>query len=94
MYYSKRDYKLVKFQKSTSKFKKYDAILKHRLHKNYVRVPFGDNRYEQYKDRTKLGIYSHLDHLDKKRKKLYHARHQKDKNLPYSPSYFSSTYLW
>ena len=31
-------------------------------------VHFGDERYEQFKD--KLGEYSHLDHNDPKRKKI------------------------
>ena len=30
-------------------------------------IHFGDNRYQQYKD--KIGIYSHLDHNDKERRK-------------------------
>ena len=53
---------------------------------------FGHVDYQQYKDR--IGYYSHLDHLNKDRRRLYLARHSKDYNeLPY-PSYFSTNYLW
>jgi len=74
-------------QKSNRQNKKYMAILE-----NKTTVHFGDNRYKQYRDTTKLKIYSHLDHNDTKRKELYYKRH--GKALPYSPKYFSHKYLW
>ena len=37
MYYSKKEYDLLKFQKSTSKNKKYDAILQNKLTKKIVK---------------------------------------------------------
>jgi hypothetical protein len=92
MYYSKKEYDLLKFQKSTSKNKKYDAILQNKLTKKIVKIPFGDKRYQQFYD--KIGLYSSLNHNDKERRCLYIARHSKDINLPYSPSYFSLNYLW
>ena len=50
--------------KSNLKFKKYAVYVlkdgKRRL------IHFGDARYQQYKD--KIGLYSHLDHNDKKRR--------------------------
>jgi hypothetical protein len=58
------------FKKSKRKDKKYDVFKNNR----YV-VSFGDNRYEQYKD--KIGIYKDLDHGDKKRRDNYYARHGK-----------------
>ena len=76
------------FRKSTKKFKKYDAILN-----NGQIVSFGDNRYQQYKDKA-LGLYSKLDHLDKKRRDNYKARHHKDINNKFSPGWFSYNYLW
>jgi len=54
-------------------------------------INFGDKRYQQYKD--KLGHYSSLNHLDKKRKELYYKRHgkTKDKN---TAKYWSNKILW
>jgi hypothetical protein len=91
---NKADYKLVRFEKSKAKNKKYAAILKDKEGKER-RVNFGDIRYEHYKDSTPLKLYSKLDHNDKERRRLYRARHKgyldKDK---YSPAYFSWFYLW
>ena len=56
-------------------------------------IYFGDGRYQQYKDQ--IGHYSDNDHNDKKRRKLYHARHKNDNFTdPTYPSYYSSKYLW
>ena len=52
---------------------------------------FGDRRYQQFKDL--IGFWSHLDHLDKERKKRYYARHG-----PYvpgvNPDAFAKKFLW
>ena len=56
----------------------------------------------QYKDSTGLGLYSHLDHNDKQRRKRYLARAKgiKDKNgnltkdNPESANYYSIRFLW
>jgi hypothetical protein len=74
------------FKKSKRKNKKYDVFKNNR----YV-VSFGDNRYQQYKD--KIGIYKSLDHGDKKRRDNYYARHGKESRLG-SAKYFSHKYLW
>ena len=73
------------FKKSKRKNKKYD------VYKNgkYL-VSFGDNRYEQYKD--KIGLYSSKDHLDKKRRELYYKRHGNAKFE--TAKWFSHKYLW
>lgn len=73
---------------SKRKNKKYD------VYKNGLYLlSFGDNRYEQYRDSTGIGAYSHLDHLNKERRRLYYARHGRttDKN---SAKYWSNKYLW
>lgn len=75
------------FKKSTRKNKKYDVFDKNG---KYI-TSFGDSRYQQYKD--KIGLYSHLDHKDPKRRKLYYQRHGK-KAKPLSAKYFSHKYLW
>ena len=78
---------VIKFRKSTKKFKKYDAIMSD----NSI-VSFGDNRHFHYFD--KIGLYSKLNHLDKKRRDNYKARHHKDINKKFSPGWFSYNYLW
>ena len=95
MYFSELDWKLKGFERADQVNKKYNAILIDKKTKKERRVPFGDSRFEQYKDSTGLGLYSKQDHGDKKRRALYHLRHMKDiKPLHYSPGYFSMRYLW
>jgi hypothetical protein len=85
------NYKLFGFRKSKTKNKKYDGILIKEGKKVYV--PFGDIRYEQYHDLTKLNLYK--SHNDKTRRASYQARHKKDlRDGYYSPGYFSYFYLW
>lgn len=94
-YYSMKDYKFVKFQKSNTKGKKYDAIIKNKNTGRIATLAFGDEKYQQYKDSTGLGLYSHKDHDDKMRRALYRKRHEVYlKPDMYSPSYFSWRFLW
>lgn len=88
---------LIGFVKSPKKHKKYRAILTDGNMAKYV--DFGDKRYQQYED--KIGLYSHLDHLDKKRRVNYRARHSAilsksgtpSYKIPYTPAFFSWHYL-
>ena len=82
------------FRRSRTKGKKYDAVLYNIDTGDTKYVPFGDVNYQQYKDTTGLGLYSHLDHNDKKRRANYLARHAKTRTKLWSPSYFAATYLW
>ena len=94
-YFSMNEYKLNGFERSKTKNKKYDAILIDKSTKKIKRIPFGDSRYEQYRDSSGLGLYSSKDHNDKKRRQLYRQRHAKDlRNDYYSAGYFSMRYLW
>lgn len=94
-YYLFSDYSFVKFVKSNTAGKKYDAILRNKKTGSLSKIHFGDSSYQQFKDRTGLGLYSHLDHNDQKRKTAYMTRHAKDiKPLNYSAGYFSMRYLW
>ena len=68
------------YSKLTPTMKKYDAILVLKgstairmLHNNLIEIFPKDNRYQHYED-TALGEYSHLDHKDDKRRKLYYNR--------------------
>jgi len=95
MPYEMSKYALQGFQKSAKQNKKYDAILKNKETGRIVKVGFGDNRYENYADKTGLNLYSNLLHGDKERRRLYRLRHQKDiKDGIYSPGYFAYYYLW
>ena len=98
--------KLVEIEKSPIKFKKYRAIVTSDYDK-YRNIDFGDNRYQQYKDSTKLKIYAKLDHGDKKRRKNYFMRHsgvpnKRDalkkeiiaSNGKYNAKILSHKYLW
>ena len=58
---------LYKPFKSKAKNKKYSVYVK-----GGKLIHFGDKRYGQYKD--KIGLYSHLDHNDKKKRESYHSR--------------------
>jgi hypothetical protein len=93
MKYPVSDYDLIEFEKSRTKNKKYDAILKSKQTGRLHRVPFGDSRYESYQDKTKLNLYP--VHRDKLRRNLYRKRaitHVR-KGI-YSPAHFSFHYLW
>ena len=87
-----KSYKLLGFEKGTGN-KKYNALLQDKKTKQIKKISFGDIRYQQYKDNV-LGLYSHLDHNDIKRKNNYRTRHKHDKLNEYSSGYFSYTYLW
>ena len=90
------EYKLVQFVKSNTDGKMYDAILEKRNDRTQrKRVPFGDDKMENYKDSTGLNAYPNLIHGDEKRRDSYHARHKGFvKPGFFSPGYFSLKYLW
>ena len=75
------------FKSSKQKNKKYDV---YNENGNFI-TSFGDKRYQHYKD--KIGLYSHLDHNDEKRRELYYKRFGKTSE-PLSAKYFSHKYLW
>jgi len=94
-YYKKSEYKLIGFEKSNRKNKMYNGVLERKTDKKIVHVPFGDNRYSNFRDLTGLNLYPHLIHGDDKRRRLYKIRHQKDiKDGYYSAGYFSYFFLW
>jgi len=85
------------FKRSTNPNKKYMVKTpKGRL------IHFGARDMEHYKDTTGLGLFSHLNHLDKNRREAYHKRHKaikkKDGSYAYldkeQPAYYSLKYLW
>jgi len=92
VYYDMKTHRLIGFE--SSKNKMYNAILLSNTGK-FIKIPFGDKRFENYQDKTKMNLYPHLTHGDKERRKRYQQRHKIFlKNGYYSPSYFSYYYLW
>ena len=87
-------FRLLRFERSRTKNKKYDAIIEDRKTKRTQSVPFGDKRYQQYRDITGLKLYSRLDHGDEERRKNYLARHEKTRHKKHSASYYSAVFLW
>ena len=87
------EYTLLRFEVSEQKNKKYNAILRHTSGR-LKRIPFGDKRYQHFRDSTGLGVYSNLDHGDIKRQMNYLKRHANTKDNLFSSSYFSANYLW
>lgn len=94
-YYSKNKYKFLGFRKSDKKDKMYYAVLENKDNYNTVRVHFGHNKYQNFRDITGLNAYPFLIHGDLERRKRYRARHKGYlKDGYYSPSFFSYYYLW
>jgi hypothetical protein len=65
-------------------------------------VHFGHTDYQQFKDSTGLGLYSHMDHGDKKRRQNYlrrsagirNAQGKLTANDPESANYYARRFLW
>lgn len=98
---------IVDIIKSPVKNKKYRAYIKNNENKLTRHIDFGDNRYEQYKDKTPKSLYKQKDHGDKTRMKNYFKRHSgipiREKAIHYekvkSDGYYnakilSHSYLW
>jgi len=87
------EYRLSHFEKSNTKGKKYDAILLH-ISGKQKRVSFGDINSQHFKDTTPSKLYSHLDHNDKERRRLFRLRHNENAKYKFSSAYFAFNYLW
>lgn len=80
--------KIIKWEEGTGT-KKYKITLS-----NGNILQFGNKAYQQYRDSSPLGLYSHLDHNDENRKRLFRKRHEKNIKKKYSPAYYANKYLW
>lgn len=87
-------FKHIRFERSRTKGKKYDAIIEDKVTRRQQRVPFGDVNYQHYKDSTGLKLFSRLDHNDPKRRANYKARHEKTRHKKFSASWYADRYLW
>ena len=91
---SEDKFRLIKFEVAKANNKKYNAIIEDKKTKRKQTVPFGDVRYEQYRDDVPLKRYTRLNHNDRKRRENYLARHGKTMTKKFSASYFAAKYLW
>lgn len=84
--------KLYKPFKSKKEGKKYSVYVKSESGGIKI-IHFGDSTMEHYRD--KIGLYSHLDHNDRERRKRYKQRHQGDRiNDKNTPGWWSWHKLW
>jgi hypothetical protein len=97
---------IIKFERGPFP-KKYTAFVRNKKTHKIRRINFGDRRYQQYKDRTPLHLYSKLNHCTRKRQENYFSRHsgvkyrgeaiKKEKrksNGYYNAKILSHEYLW
>ena len=87
--------------------KKYTAIVRNKKTKKTRKIHFGDRRYQQFKDRTKLKLYKSKNHGTRRRMQNYYNRHsgtkkrnkaikkerRKSKGF-YNAKILSHEYLW
>ena len=99
--------RIVRFEKSKRKGKKYMAIVENRKTKKRRKLHFGAIGYQQFKDRTPLQLYKKGNHGTRKRMRNYFNRHsgtpirkkaiekeiRKSKGK-YNPKILSHMYLW
>ena len=98
--------KILKFERGPGE-KKYTAHIKDNKTGKIRVLHFGHKDYEQFKDRTKNGLYSSRNHGNKKRQRNYYNRHSGEKNRKkaikkekknskgyYTPKLLSHIYLW
>ena len=99
--------RIVRFEKSKSKGKKYTAIVENIKTKKQRVIHFGGLGYQQYKDRTPLKLYAKHNHGTRKRMRNYFNRHSGTPNRKkaiqkeirksgglYNPKILSHIYLW
>ncbi len=88
---SLNDFDVIEIRRSDRKQKKYMSLVRDKKTGNLEYVWFGSSSYPQYRDSTDLKLYSHLDHLDKSRKKRFHARHKNNNGVSAT---LSKYFLW
>lgn len=87
--------------------KKYTAVVRNKKTKKTRKIHFGDRRYQQYKDRTKLKLYKKKNHGTRRRMQNYFSRHSGTKKRSkaikkerrkskgfYNAKILSHEYLW
>lgn len=98
--------RILSIRKSTNPQKKYVATIR-TLTGNTKLIHFGAKDYQQYRDSTKLHLYSSKNHNDPKRRERYFRRHSgvpkksqalrkewRKSNGRYNAKILSHQYLW
>ena len=101
-----KEKKLYKPFVSNAKNKKYSVYVKGQNGKPKL-IHFGDKRYQQFRDRTPLHLYSKKNHGERSRLRNYYSRHSGVKTRKagikkerrhahglYTPKLLSHIYLW
>ena len=99
--------RLESIRRSTRAGKKYAATVRDKRTSATRVLHFGASDYEQFKDRTSVGAFSHKDHGDRVRQRNYYTRHSgtpsrteairlewKRSGGRYTPKLLSHIYLW
>tara|TARA_E500000178_G_scaffold347988_1_gene402292 strand:+ start:531 stop:839 length:309 start_codon:yes stop_codon:yes gene_type:complete len=99
--------KILKFERSKIKGKKYTAFIKNKKTKTIRKIHFGASDYPQYKDRTPLKLYAYKNHYTRRRMQNYFSRHSGTKKRSeaiklekakskgyYNAKILSHIYLW
>lgn len=99
--------RILSFKKSPIKNKKYRALIQNIKTKKTRNIDFGGLGYEQYKDRTGVGLYTNVNHGNRKRMRNYFNRHSGTPNRKeaiekerkksdgyYNAKILSHEYLW
>lgn len=87
-------FKHLRFERSRTTGKKYDAIIEDQKTKQKQRVSFGNIKSSHFNDITGLKLYSHLDNHDEKLREKYLESYRKQNNKKYSPEWYSGIFLW
>ena len=98
--------RIIRFERGPG-FKKYKVILQNKTTKRLRSLTFGDKRYQQFRDRTPLHLYSKKNHGERSRLRNYYSRHSGVKTRKagikkerlhahglYTPKLLSHIYLW
>jgi hypothetical protein len=87
-------FKHLRFERSRTAGKKYDAIIEDIKTKKTQRIPFGNISSNHFLDSTGLKIYSYLDNRNEKMRKEYLEAYKKTNSRKYSAQWYSLKYLW
>ncbi len=88
-------FKLLRFEPA-KKPKKYVAVLLNKKTGRTNRIAFGSQGYENYDDKSGLGLFKGVSHGDKKRRDLYRVRHAGEGDASNFPNagYWAWHVLW
>lgn len=86
-------FKHLRFERSKTSGKKYDAIIEDIITRKRQRVPFGNLNISHYKDTTNLKLYSYLDNKNERQRTININTYNKTNKKKYSPSWYEIIFL-